>query len=93
MPKPETPAQIPMARARSDPSKVLVRIDRVVGKINAPPMPMSPRATMSAPVELAVDANAEQMANRPRPAVSTPLRPSLSPSEPAVSSRQANTMV
>ncbi len=93
IPSPDTPAQMPMARARSEPSKVLVSIDSVVGKIRAPPTPIKPRAAISAPVEPAVEANAEQAANRPSPAVSTPLRPSLSPREPAVSNRQANTIV
>jgi len=38
-------------------------------------------------------ANAENIPNRASPIVRMPLRPSLSPSEPAVSSRQANTIV
>ena len=34
---------MPMARARSGPWKVLVRIDSVVGKMNAPPIPINAR--------------------------------------------------
>ena len=47
MPRPETPAQMPMARPRSSAGKTLVRIDRVAGMINAPPMPMIARVTIS----------------------------------------------
>ena len=51
-PRPETPAQMPMALARSAGSvKTLVRMDRVAGMISAPPMPMNARAPMSAPAE------------------------------------------
>src|SRR5438874_7808492 len=40
MPTPDTPAQMPIARLRSRGlGKMLVRIDSVVGKLNAPPMP------------------------------------------------------
>ena len=93
MPSPDTPAQMPIALARSRPTKVLVRIDSVVGKMSAPPMPMSPRAAINIPGDVANDANAENVANRTRPAVSAFLRPSRSPSDPAVSSSPAKTIV
>ena len=93
MPRPDTPAQIPIAFARSCPVNVLVRIDNVVGKMNAPPTPMSPRAKINIPGDDACDANAENTANIASPAVSAYLRPSRSPSEPAVSSNPANTIV
>ena len=90
---PETPAHTPMARARSRPSKVLVRMDSVVGKMNAAPIPMSPRAAMSISGVLASDARAEHAPKRNSPTDSAPLRPNLSPSAPAVSRRLANTMM
>ncbi len=92
-PRPDTPAQMPMARARSLPWNVFVRIDSVLGKMNAPPMPIKPRATISMCADVERDASAENVPNRTRPAVKMPLRPNRSPSEPAVSSRQANTIV
>ena len=61
--------------------------------MHAPPMPMRARATISIVAEVLKAARAENAPNRARPAVRMPLRPSLSPSEPAVSSRQANTIV
>ena len=70
-----------------------MRIDSVVGKMKAPPMPIRPRQAMSIPGDVARDASAENNANSARPAVSAPLRPSRSPSDPAVSSRPANTIV
>ena len=83
-----------MARPRSPGSvNVLVRIDSVVGKMNAPPTPISPRATMSPPGDVACDAISEQIPNHTRPKLNAPFRPKRSPSEPAVSSRHAKTMV
>ena len=79
MPSPDTPAQMPIALARSRPTNVFVRIDNVVGKMSAPPMPMSPRAAISIAGDVANDANAENVANSTRPAVSAFLRPNRSP--------------
>ena len=93
IPSPDTPAHTPMARARSRPVKTLVRIDSVVGKMKAPPIPISPRQTISIVADRAWDASAEQAPNTTSPKVSAPLRPSRSPSDPAVSSRPAKTMV
>ena len=76
MPMPATPAHTPMARARSAGSRnVLVRIDSVVGKMNAPPTPMSARAAMSMPGEPAVDASAETTPNHASPNMSMRRRP------------------
>ena len=76
MPIPDTPAQTPMARARSRASrKVLVRIDSVVGKMKAPPMPIRPREMMRRSGELANPATAENVANHARPKVSARRRP------------------
>ena len=49
MPRPETPAQMPIARPRSSAGNTLVRIDRVAGMMNAPPMPARARKAMSWP--------------------------------------------
>ncbi len=91
-PRPDTPAHTPIALARSCPVNVLVRIDSVVGKINAAPTPMSARHAMSIAGELAVVASRENAPNHTRPNVSARLRPNLSPRAPAVSSRHTNTM-
>jgi hypothetical protein len=65
-----------MARARSPGSRnVLVRIESVVGKMNAPPTPMSARAAISMPGELAVDARAEKTPNHASPNISVRRRP------------------
>ena len=42
----------------------------MVGKMNAPPMPMSPRATISMSGEVERDASAENVPNRTSPMVS-----------------------
>ena len=47
MPRPDTPAQIPIARPRSSAGKTFVRIDNVEGMISAPPIPMSARVAIS----------------------------------------------
>ena len=76
IPMPATPAHTPIARARSAGSRnVLVRIDSVVGKMNAPPTPMSARAAISMPGEFAVDASAEKTPNHASPNISILRRP------------------
>ena len=75
MPRPATPAQMPIARARSLPENVFVRIDSVVGKMNAPPIPMRPRATISISGEVERDASAENVPNMTSPAVERLLAP------------------
>ena len=54
-------------------------------------MPIAARQAISTPGESAVAPNAENVANRARPAISTPLRPMRSPRLPAAISRPAKT--
>jgi hypothetical protein len=54
---------------------VLVRIDSVVGKMNAPPTPMSARAAISMPGEPAIEASAEKTPNHANPNTSIRRRP------------------
>src|SRR5215217_7665957 len=61
--------------------------------MQAPPIPMRARAPISMCDEVLKAASAEKAPNSARPVVKMPLRPSLSPSEPAVSRRQAKTIV
>ena len=63
MPRPDTPAQMPIARPRSSAGNTFVRIDRVAGMINAPPMPMSARVPISV---LADPANADRIEPIPK---------------------------
>ncbi len=94
MPMPETPAQMPMALARSLGSvKVLVRIERVAGMMMAPPTPMSDRVAMSCDAEPAKADNTEPVPKIMSPMLSAFLRPKRSPRLPAVSSSPANTKV
>jgi hypothetical protein len=84
---------MPIARARSSPSKMLVMIDNVVGKIAAAPRPMRARKPMSA---VALDenaANAEPTPNTARPETSASRRPYLSPRLPATSRSDAKVRV
>src|SRR5947209_443458 len=67
MPRPETPAQMPMARPRSSGGKTPVRIDSVDGMMSAPPMPMRARVAVRT---LAVPAKAE--ATEPNPKMTRP---------------------
>jgi len=91
-PRPETPAQMPMALARSAGSvKTLVRIDRVAGMISAPPIPMNARAPMSALAEPLKAARTEPLPKMASPTARARRRPNLSPRAPAVSRRLANT--
>ena len=88
MPMPETAAQIAIALARSFAGNVAVRIERVDGMINAPPMPMSARA--------AISARATRHRGQPRTEpeddqteVSALPRPKRSPNAPGVNSSPA----
>ena len=73
---------------------VLVMIDSVVGKMNAAPMPMSPRATMSIVGRRRRRRERREDAEPRRARTCSALRrPYRSPSAPAVSSRHANTIV
>src|SRR5262245_4442590 len=63
MPRPDTPAQIPIARPRSSAGKTLVRIDKVDGMISAPPTPIRARLAIRA---LDVPENAENVEPTPK---------------------------
>ena len=62
MPRPDTPAQIPIAFARSFAGNVAVRIDSVEGMMNAPPTPISARLAINIPAEPATADSAEPSA-------------------------------
>jgi hypothetical protein len=86
---PETPAQMPMAFARSLGGKVTVRIDREPGMSSAAPTPWMARKEMSCPVDWARPHANEASVNTARPATNTRFRPKRSPAIPPVSSRDA----
>ena len=83
MPRPDTPAQIPIAFARSFAGNVAVRIDSVEGMMNAPPTPISARLAISIPAEPATADSAEPSPKIARPKLSARRRPKRSPSAPA----------
>ena len=91
MPSPETPAQMPIAFARSLAGKTAVMIDSVEGMMNAPPMPIRARVAISISGEVASADSPEPRPKMARPIVRPRLRPKRSPSAPAVSSRPAKT--
>ena len=63
MPRPETPAQMPIAFPRSCAGNVAVRIESVDGMMNAPPTPISARMAISSSGE---SASAEPSEPRPK---------------------------
>ena len=91
MPRPDTPAQMPIAFARSRAGNVAVRIESVEGMMNAPPMPIRARLAISVDADPANADSAEPSPKTARPNVKARLRPKRSPSAPAVRSRPANT--
>ncbi len=90
-PRPETPAQIVIALARSARGKTLAMIDRVDGMISAPPMPMATRAAIRWLTSVESVAASDESVNTMRPTWSARARPNRSPSAPIVSRRPANT--
>jgi hypothetical protein len=81
-----------IARPRSRGSrKTLVRIDRVDGMINAPPMPMKARVAISCVAVVDSAASTEPRPNRAMPSCSAPLRPKRSDRLPVVRRRPAKT--
>jgi hypothetical protein len=84
---------MPMARPRSSPSKMLVMIDKVVGKMAAPPTPMSARNAISAVALVANAASPDPTPKITSPTSSAPRRPYLSPRFPATSNSDANVRV
>ena len=91
MPRPETPAQMPIARPRSSAGKTLVRIDSVEGMISAPPMPMSARVAINAVDDPAKADITDPMPKMTRPRESALRRPYRSERLPVVNSSPANT--
>jgi hypothetical protein len=92
-PMPATAAQMPIAFGRSSAGKTLVRIERVVGMISAPPIPISARVAISM---LADSANADASEALPKissPATSAPRRLKRSPRAPMVRRSPAKTSV
>ena len=69
MPSPDTPAQTPIAFARSSAGKTAVMIDSVEGMMNAPPTPMRARVAISMSGEVASAERPE-----PRPKMASPMR-------------------
>src|SRR6476620_2011747 len=91
IPRPDTPAHIPIARPRSSAGKTLVRIDSVDGMISAPPTPIRARLAISA---LDVWEKADSVDPTPkitRPSASAFRRPYRSDRLPVVSSSPAKT--
>ncbi len=93
-PSADTPAQMPMALARSRGFvNTLVMIERVAGMMNAAPMPMSERVKISVVAESAIADMSEPSPKTARPIARKRYRPNRSPRLPAVSSRPAKTRV
>ncbi|CAM5663346.1 hypothetical protein SGRIM128S_03148 [Streptomyces griseomycini] len=86
-----TALQAAIALGRSVSSKTVIRMERVLGMISAPPTPIRTRPTMSRSGVVASMARAEAAPNRTRPITMTFRRPNLSERLPAVSSRPAKT--
>ena len=86
-----TAPHTPNAAARSRPRKVAFTLERVDGRIAAPPTPWSRRAAISVPPELESAASTEASTNTPTPAISRRRLPSRSPSRPAISSSADST--
>ncbi len=75
-PMPTTAPHTPRAAARSRRSrKVLLMIDRVVGKITAAAAPMATRAAISAPDEVTIAPTALAAAKPTSPRISAGRRP------------------
>ena len=92
-PRPDTPAQIAMARARSPGCvNTLVRIESVAGMMNAAPNPCSARIAIRALGE-STSEHSEPVPNTTRPNRKQPLRPRRSPVLPTMRRKLAKTMV
>ena len=81
------------AMPRSRPWKVALSVDRVEGRIIAPPTPCTTRAMMSAEPESANAAQTEASMKMITPMTSMRRRPNRSPRVPKTSSRAAKTSV
>ena len=86
-----TAPQMPKATARSFPRKVALTVERVEGRIKAPPIPWTTRAAINEPASEAREASKLPPIKMTSPATNKRRRPNLSLSRPAVSSRAAKT--
>ncbi len=93
VPTPLKPDQAPMALPRSSGRNVASRMARLPGVSSAAPMPCRARAAMRTPEVGAAAHSRDARANQMTPARKMRLRPYLSPSEPASSSRPARVSV
>ena len=93
VPTPLNPAQEPIALLRSSSRKVAEMIARLPGVSSAAPMPCNARAPMSVPAFGATLQSADATANQAIPMTNTRLRPNMSPSDPAMSSKPASVRV
>lgn len=93
MPRPTLPAQMPMALGCSSRSKTFIRTARVAGITKAAPKPITARQAMSSPGDPDMAAKAEPIPKSTMPRSSIFLRPTRSPSSPAVKSSPAKTRV
>jgi hypothetical protein len=84
---------MPMALGCSSRSKTFMMIARVAGRMKAPPKPITARKAMSCPDDSDSADSADPEPNTSMPQSSTFLRPSRSPSRPAVKSSPAKTSV
>ena len=80
------PAQVPIARPRTDFGNDALIIARLPGTSIAPPTPCRPRATMSVVASGANAHAAEATANTATPATKTRRRPYRSPADPPTNS-------
>ncbi len=83
-----------IARARSSGSpNTLVRIESVLGMMNAAPSPWTARIAINAPAVFTCEHANDPHPKMTRPPMSVHLRPSRSPVLPAMRSRLAKTIV
>ena len=92
-PLPATPAQMPIAWARSSSGNVEVITDSVTGMIIDAPMPATTRAAIMNAIDGASAAPTLDRKNSPRPLTSTGLRPHRSPIAPKGMSSEASATV
>ena len=87
---PTTAPQTPNAIARSLPWNSCPIRASEVANIAAPPIPCKPRAKLSRVGSPAIPQRKDAKVKMPRPSEKTRLRPSRSPSDPAVSRKTAS---
>ena len=92
-PAPANPAQMPMARSRSEAGKLDVITESVAGMIIAAAAPATIREASSQVTPSAIDAARLASVKMMRPVTSTFLRPQRSPIAPMGMSRAARAIV